>query len=397
MTAGRPVAVVAGYSVRFPLAGMTWVTLHHLLGLRALGFEPVYVEAALWPESCYDPDLDAMTEEPTTGVEHLRRAARWVGLDDLSIWYVTDDGRDAGMGRDEAEALLARADVLVNVGASTWHPAWASVPCRILLDCDAPFTQLAIADGVEPLSGIARNHDVWATLAGNVAAGRCPGVPLDRRWIAARPPVHTAAWAPSPLPDGGAWTTVTSWGSTARREWQGTLLGNKADGYERLLDLPARTDVTLELAVASDAPTDDLAQRGWRVVDPVPPTHDVWDLVDYVRSSCGELAVAKDAYRTVRTGAMNDRSLAYLASGRPVVATDTGLGDVEGMPELGAGLLLADGPEATARAIAAVEADPVHHAAAARRLAEERFEAADVLADLLSAAGVRLPAAEVTS
>jgi glycosyltransferase involved in cell wall biosynthesis len=89
-----------------------------------------------------------------------------------------------------------------------------------------------------------------------------------------------------------------------------------------------------------------------------------------------------------RTGAFNDRSLNYLASGRPVVCSDTGL---DWLPT-GAGLLPFDDAAGAATALAAVEADPAAHAAAARRLAEEHFAAADVLCELLAAAGVPVPA-----
>jgi hypothetical protein len=49
-----PVAVVVGYVVRYPVGGMTWVFLNYLLGLRDLGFEPVFMEAAGPQPTCYD-------------------------------------------------------------------------------------------------------------------------------------------------------------------------------------------------------------------------------------------------------------------------------------------------------------------------------------------------------
>ncbi len=385
---GRPLAVVAGYAIRFPVGGMTWVYLNHLLGLAQLGFDVAYVEAALWPGSCYDPVADEVGDDPAVGLAHLAEAAAHVGLDDLVVSYVDDAGTFHGPGRDELEGLLARAAVLVNVGATTWHEAWSAVDRRILVDCDAPFTQLALHRGTEPLRGIAANHDVWATIAPNVAEGRCDGIPLDRPWVRTRPPIHTAAWTPSPVPEAGPWSTITSWGSTARDRWAGEDLGNKADAYASLLDLPRRVAVDLELPVSSDAPVDLLSGRGWHVVDPVPRTATVADVVAHVHASRGELAVAKAAYATVRTGAVNDRSLCWMAAGRPVVTSDVGAVDV---PADAAGYRTFHDAAGAARAIAEVESDHAHHAAAARRLVEERFEAADVLADLLVAADVAVP------
>jgi len=64
----KPIAVVAGYIVRYPVGGMTWVFLNYLLGLRALGFEPVFVEAAGPQPTCYDVGAGRMTDDPTYGV-----------------------------------------------------------------------------------------------------------------------------------------------------------------------------------------------------------------------------------------------------------------------------------------------------------------------------------------
>jgi glycosyltransferase involved in cell wall biosynthesis len=108
----------------------------------------------------------------------------------------------------------------------------------------------------------------------------------------------------------------------------------------------------------------------------------------YVRASRGELGVAKQAYVRSRTGAFNDRSLSYLASGRPVVCSDTGLGDW--LP-VGSGLLTFSDVEGAAAAVAEVEADPAAHGAAARDLAAQHFSADRVLADLLAAVDVPLP------
>ena len=37
--------VLLGMITRMPVAGAVWQTLHYMVGLRRLGFEPYYVEA----------------------------------------------------------------------------------------------------------------------------------------------------------------------------------------------------------------------------------------------------------------------------------------------------------------------------------------------------------------
>jgi glycosyltransferase involved in cell wall biosynthesis len=87
-------------------------------------------------------------------------------------------------------------------------------------------------------------------------------------------------------------------------------------------------------------------------------------------------------YVRSRGGWLSDRSLCYLASGKPVIAQATGF---EREVETGAGLLsFADLEEAKA-AVAEVEANYERHGAAARQLAAARFDSDRVLAELLEA------------
>jgi hypothetical protein len=383
-----PIAVVAGYVIRYPLGGMTWVYLNYLLGLRALGFEPVFVEAAGPQPCCYDVARERMTEDPAYGIAYWEDALAALGLEDLRWWY-RDDAGDRGMSRDEAVATLEDSAVLLNVGASGWAPEFARAPRRVLIDCDAPFTQFRLADGEAGWCEFVDSHDVHATYAVNLAEGRAPIPDGGRAWLPMRPPIHLEAWpaAPAPAPAGAAWTTVTSWTAYGSAYWDLDEYRQKDAEYVRLRDVPALVDVRVELALGGDAPRKQLADRGWAMVDPVEVTRTPAHFAGYVRASRGELGVAKQAYVKGRTGAFNDRSLNYLASGRPVVCSDTGL---DWLP-VGEGLLPFADAEGAAAAIRAVEAAPDHHAAAARRIAEEHFAADAVLGDLLEAAGVPLP------
>lgn len=383
----KPVAVVAGYVIRYPVGGMTWVFLNHLLGLRALGFEPVFMEAAGPQPCCYDVAAERMTDDPSYGVAYWEAALRELGLEDLRWWY-RDDAGDRGMSREEAIATLEDCAVLIDVSGSGWTEDFGRAPRRILIDTDAPFTQIRLADGEEGWTQFVDVHDTWATYAVNVAEGRARTPDGGRPWIATRPPIALECFDTSPMP-AGHWTTVTSWGAYGSIYWDLEEFRQKDAEYVRLRELPkAAPDVTLELALGGDAPRNQLAARGWKVVDPVAVTRTPSLFRDYVRGSRAELGVAKQAYVRARTGAFNDRSLAYLASGRPVVCSDTGLGDW--LP-VGEGLLPFDDTESAAAAIHAVEAEPERHGAAARRLAEEHFAAADVLRDLLTDADVPLP------
>src|SRR5262249_36493692 len=119
-------------------------------------------------------------------------------------------------------------------------------------------------------------------------------------------------------------TTVMSWEDDPF-EFEGVTYGQKAMEFPKFLDLPRRTRVPLEMAVAgTDVPEDELRAHGWRLAyaGEVTLTFDSWR--DYIRGSRGEFSVCKNVYVATHSGWFSDRSACYLASGRPVVMQETG-------------------------------------------------------------------------
>ncbi|MBW3562468.1 MAG: hypothetical protein KY437_08230 [Actinobacteria bacterium] len=388
--AARPVVVVTGYVVRFPLGGMTLVFLPYLQGLRDLGFEPVYVETAdISGEghdgTCYDPDRGMLTRDATVGLAHLRHSLEVEGLGGIRWWY-RDGDEDHGMSREEARATLAGAAVVIDVAATCWAPELELASRHILVDCDAPFTQIRMLEDPDWAAHIDR-HDVLATYAVNLADGTADVPSAGRRWVATLPPVDVASWTVEPVEDGAAWTTVTSWASYGSRDWDGRRWHQKDVTLERIVELPDRIGVPVELALAGAAPRDRLRAHGWRVVDPVPRSRSTADYRSYLADSRGEIGIAKDAFVQARTGAFNNRTAAYLAAGRPAVVSDTGLSWMGA----GTGLRLFRDVGGAARGIRTVEGAWDDHAAGARERAERWFSAPRVLTDLLRAADVPLP------
>jgi hypothetical protein len=121
------------------------------------------------------------------------------------------------------------------------------------------------------------------------------------------------------------------------------------------------------------------------VVDPRPVAGDPWAYREYVQRSRAEFMVAKGMYVQAASGWLSDRSLCYLASGRPVLAQDTGLA---GLYPTGTGLVTFRTPDEAAAGVAAIEEDYPRHARTARALAEEFFDSDRVLTRLLDRLGV---------
>ena len=126
--------------------------------------------------------------------------------------------------------------------------------------------------------------------------------------------------------------------------------------------------------------------HGWRLADPREVAGDPWRYRDYIQRSSAELMVAKNLYVETRSGWFSDRSACYLASGRPVLAQDTGL---DGLLPTGEGLITFSTLDEAVAGVEEIEGDYERHSRAAREIAEEHFAAARVLPRLLEELGVR--------
>ena len=102
--------------------------------------------------------------------------------------------------------------------------------------------------------------------------------------------------------------------------------------------------------------------------------------------SRGEFTVAKDQNVRLRSGWFSERDACYLATGKPVVAQDTGFGNV--LPT-GEGLFAVARPSTRRPPRSrAINADYERHCRAARAIAEEFFDAPTVAARLLEDVGL---------
>jgi hypothetical protein len=180
-------------------------------------------------------------------------------------------------------------------------------------------------------------------------------------------------------------TTLANWRSYGSVESGGVHYGQKAHSLRRLVDLPRRSSerfvLALEIDPAEETEARALRSGGWELADPHRVAGSPAAYRDFIRHSWAEIGVAKAGYVTAQCGWFSDRSACYLASGRPVLAQDTGFGSA--LP-VGAGLLtFADGDEALA-GLEALRSDYAGHARAAREIAVEHLDARRILPALLT-------------
>ncbi|HSR66659.1 MAG TPA: glycosyltransferase [Acidobacteriota bacterium] len=378
-----PRIVVAGAVAQKPgKAGHAWVFLQYLLGLRDLGFRPLFIdqvhdplqeEQRLWFQrvlSFPDPPLEGVLLDAQGGVAALSRSLREAGA------------------RADCAALVEESVALINVqGYLRDGELMQAARRRIFLDIDPGFTQMWQDLG---LTDFLDGHHAYATVGGRIGRDDCPIPACGKSWIHFLPPVHLPSWPPVSRPSSGL-TSVISWrGAYGPLEYRGRTYGLRVHEFRRFWDLPSGIDdvrfqLAIDLSPADETDRESLISRGWEVLPSREAAGDLDSYRDYIGSSLGEFLVAKNIYVDTRCGWFSDRSACYLASGRPVLAQDTGLGDR--LPA-GEGLLIFSTPQEATRQIRRLLDDYPAHARAARRLAERHLDARRVLRRLLEQAGV---------
>jgi hypothetical protein len=349
--------------------GATWAALQWVLGLRRLGHEVLVAESV--------DDLACAA--------WLERIARDFGLERDAALVRRRDGATAGIGRDELLRRAGEADLLLNLGGRLEdEDVLERIPHRTYVDLDPAFTQLwHEAEGVD--IGLDR-HDRFVTLGWALGDAGCPLPTCDREWIRMLPPVVLAHWPFARLTTADALTTVGHWRSYGSIVDRGVHYGQKAHALRPLIGLPSRAPMPLRpaLGIHSGERADLAALRsnGWQLLDPDAVAATPAAYRDFVRGSWAELGIAKQGYVVSRCGWFSDRSACYLASGRPVVAQDTGFGAA--LPT-GHGLLAFSDEDGAVAAIEELRADYEHHRVAARRIAEDLLDSDVVLSQLLEA------------
>jgi hypothetical protein len=373
--------VFAGTIGRSGLGGQAWAGLQYLLGLRDLGHEVVYLEDCGRSSWVFVWEKEDWTHELDYPAAYVRACLEPFGLGDR--WIYRDNYRSLGMPLDEFLQLCARADLLIMraVPFWNWRTEYALPRRRAFIDVDPGFTQIAIANGDVGLAeGIARAERRF-TYAQRFGAADC-AIPADGGpWLSTRPPVFLREW---PWANGSAthFTSVMRWQGFKEVVHGGISYGQRDKEFPRYFEMPKATAQKFRIAQMGIQP-ELLERNGWEVAPGEIISRTPQSYREFIQGSRGEFSVPKNGYVAMRGGWFSDRSVCYLASGRPVVIEDTGLSDW--LP-VGEGLLTFDDPGGAVRCVEEVNSAYERHRRAARRLAEECFATEKVLPALLDAA-----------
>lgn len=385
--------VVGGLIGLLPAGGVAWDYVQYPVGLADLGHDVFYIEdTAVWPIFHAEGSGDA-----AFGIRYLGEVMQAFGLGERWAYRDIVDGAWHGPCASRIDDILATADVLINVSCSTYfREAYERIPVRALIDSDPMFTQIQYVGGAGLIPGeismraAIEGHSHHFTFGEAIGDPDCRIPDCGVVWRPTRQPVVLDRWAGAgPPPPSAAFTTVMNWSAGKALSYAGETWGQKDVELMRLVDLPRRRPaLDLQLALApskgAEAAPAMLASHGWRVVDAAAAVGGWDDYRRYLQGSLAEFSVAKETYVKAVTGWFSCRSACYLASGRAVVAQDTGWS--RRLPS-GEGLFAFNTEEEALAALDAVAREPARHGAAAREIAARHFDARTVLTDLLAGLG----------
>ena len=371
--------VVLHLAGRYPLGGIGWQAVHHVLGLARLGHDVYYVEDSR--ANPYDPLLRSVVEDSSYNVAFLADMMKRFDLADRWAYVEGATGRCHGLSAERLRQVYRDADALFNVcGATQLREEHLRCPVRVYVETDPVFEQIRVAEGDRRAIESLEEHTHHFTYGENLGQPDCP-IPLEKfAWRTTRPPVIPDLWESRVDPAAERFTTVATWKNVGKDiRFRGeTYVWSKHMNFLQMIDLPDRTRQPLELALEVDEPEsrDLLARHGWHLTDAYEISRDLSTYQRYLERSRGEFTVSKDLVVRTRSGWFSDRSACYLAAGKPVVTQDTGFGKY--VPT-GVGLLAFQTIEEAAAALEEVNGDYARHCRTAREIAEEYFTADRVL------------------
>lgn len=352
--------------------GATWAVLQYLLGFRRLGHEVYFVESV---PGC-----------STDSARYFEETMCEFGFAGRAALLVSGTHESVGLEYAQLQELARYTDVLINLSGTLREPELlAHIPVRVYLDLDPGFTQVWHKQSVDMGFGA---HTHFVTVGLSVGEQDCPVPTAGVEWLTTLQPVVLEYWPACPEITGGAFTSVANWRAYGSIENDGVVYGQKAHSVREYIDLPTLTSekVVLALGIHPDERTDlaALLANKWCLVSPDMAAGTPAAYQRFIQRSKAELGIAKKGYVAAQTAWFSDRSICYLASGRPVIAQDTGFSRFLPTDE---GLLTFTTTEHALERIDEVNADFARHSRAARNIAEEYFDSDIVLGRLLDLVG----------
>jgi hypothetical protein len=363
-------------TIEFPEGGgHLWVYLNWALGLRSCGCNVIWLEEA--------PSLQGH-DELRKSLRALKTRLEPYGFADSIAFYRESEEPLPEMLSSHIvslEAATDSTDLLLDISYCGSSKLVQRFRRSALVDIDPGRTQVWVSSGGMQIA----RHDLYFTIGENIGRKESRVPDCDLTWIYTPPCVALDWWPVCNGSSSSAYTTVSQWYGRSRWFVDGEEVydSSKRAGFLPFLDLPRYADVSLELALClkGDGETRAmLREHGWLVREAVEVSSTPWLYQQYIQNSRGEFSCAKPSYVRLQNAWISDRTLCYLASGRPAVVEYTGPSKF--LPTTD-GLLRFSNVEEAVDRLKDAETRYSHHSRAARALAEELFDAKKVVHAML--------------
>jgi hypothetical protein len=380
--------VIAGSLAQKPhYGGHTWVLLQYLLGFKLLGYEILFLDQ-LEPNMCVDAVGQSCSLDQSENLHYLIDVMKQYGLEhNYALLY--DRGQQCiGLSKQQVLEYTKSSALLINImGFLKDEDILGAASRRVFLDIDPGFSQmwkeLKLHD---PFSG----YDYHVTIGENIGHTDCAIPTCNLHWITTPQPVVLKYWSAKNNNGSKAVTSVCSWrGAYGPIEYKEMVYGLRVHEFRRFIQLPILTKADFELALnIHPAEATDIAfliSNGWSLKNPRDVAGSTQSYQTYIQNSKAEFMVAKNMYVQSRSGWFSDRSICYLASGKPALVQDSG---IKRFYPTGEGLLTFSNLEEASEGIQEILGKYDYHAQKARAIAEEYFDSNKVLKKLLGKLGI---------
>ena len=379
------VAVHAWNVVTTPeLAGHFLVYMQYMHGLRAAGCDVYWLER-------FDGTGDQILDNKM--ITTLFNRLGEFGFDGRAIIYRQADPAKPELnlylsdGISDPVAMIRRTDLLLNFSYFIDRETLAMFKRTALIDIDPGLLQVWTSTGqlaVEP-------HDIYFTTGETVGTPNALFSDCGIAWNYVPPPVGLDLWPYVRDSASNAFTTVSNWWG---HEWvvegpDDYYDNSKRSAFLSFVELPDRTTQTLELALNLGTNPKATAERklledhGWQVRAARDVAQNPSNYRSYVQQSRGEFSCAKPSCMRLQNAWISDRTLCYLASGRPAVVQDTGPSSFLPSNE---GLLRFKTIDEAAAGLEEASSHYERHRRAARDLVEAYFDSRQVATRILDKA-----------
>jgi hypothetical protein len=377
--------IFSGTIGRSVTGGQAWANLQYLLGLQALGHQVYYLEDCGEWSVVYNWEKGEATWELDYPAAYVKDCLEPYGFGDK--WIYRAGEKSMGMDSKNFLEACSQADILIlrAVPLPTWRAEYNLPQRRAFIDVDPGFTQFRLIEGSKPELGETIAHcETLFTIGQHIGSPNCPIPTCNRTWRKTVSPVFLPHWPVAESP-ATHFTSIVRWHQREGIEditYEGVVYGQRDREFPKFFDLPRLSAQPFKVALIGAEPKL-LSQSGWEVVPGWVESRTPASYQRAIQDSRAEFGAAKHCYVSTQGGWFSDRSICYLASGRPVLAQDTGLGDW--LP-VGKGVVTFRDITEALQGIAAINADYEEHRQAARAIAEAYFSTEQVLPSLLAAA-----------